>query len=332
MRLVRPDPDSTSFQLRALVTIARTASEGFGPPQRALVRAMRDVIFCTSEDIEDLQYISAEELTSHVDDGEQALQLVRLMIIVCVADGIPTRNQLSLVTEFARALSVQEPAIEVITYLAKGQRLRFRVAFLRRSHIRHYFRNTYRMAGGILPVIKAVLRFRGVLGEDDATVSRFKALQELPHQTLGYQFYRHCRDAGIAFPGEKEGFPEGAIFHDVTHVLSGYDTSAQGELKNAAFQAGYTRDAHDFFTWLIAMVLHGARINLTPFPMPNIEGLLAEDRLAEDMIRELSRGASVKVDLGDAWNFWNYAEIPIEEVRERLGIPSRHAFQMAGSV
>jgi hypothetical protein len=50
------------------------------------------------------------------------------------------------------------------------------------------------------------------------------------------------------------------------------------------------------------------------------------------MIRELSRGASVKVDLGDAWNFWNYAEIPIEEVRERLGIPSRQAFQMAGSV
>ena len=332
MKLFRPDPDSISFQLRALMTIARAASEGFGAPQRAVVCAMRDVIFGANVDTEDLQPISPAELATQLDDDEQALQLIRLMIVVCVADGIPSLDQVSLVADFARALSVEEPATKVITYLARGQLLRFRIAFLRRSHIRHYFRNTYRMAGGVLPVISAVLRFRGVLSEDQATVSRFQALEALPRQSLGYQFYRHCRDAKIAFPGEKGGFPEGAVFHDVTHVLSGYDTSAQGELKNAAFQAGYTRGSHDYFTWLIAMILHGARVNLTPFPMPNIKGLLAEDGLAEDMIRELDRGTSVKVDLGDAWNFWDYAEVPIEEMRERLGIPPRHGSRMAGSV
>lgn len=151
-------------------------------------------------------------------------------------------------------------------------------------------------------------------------VSRFQGLEALPHQTLGYQFYRHCMNAGIAFPGQKAGFPEGAVFHDVTHVLSGYDTSAQGELCNAAFQAGYTTGAHDFFTWLIAMVLHCARVNLTPFPMPNIQGLLGEEGLAENMLRELARGGCVMADLGDAWDFWEYAEVPIEGVRKELGI------------
>ena len=329
MKLIRPDPRTMPHQLRALATIARTARDGFGQPQRALVCAMRDVLFRTNEDLEDLQPISPAELATHVNDDDQALQLIRLMTVLCVADGLPSRDQVSLVADFAEALAVEEPAVKVITYLAKGQLLRFRLAFLRRSHIRHYFRNTYRMTGGFLPVIMAVLRFRGVLGEDNAKASRFKALEEFPQQTLGYQFYRHCVDAGIAFPGEKEGFPEGAIFHDVTHVLSGYDTSAQGELKNAAFQAGYTRDAHDFFTWLIAMVLHGARVNLTPFPMPNIKGLLAEEGLAEGMLRELARGGSVKVDLGDAWNFWDYAEVPIDDVRERLGVPARLTAGMA---
>ena len=329
MKLRRPTPRSTTHQLRALVTIARAARNGFGRPQRALVRAMQVVIFRTNEDLDDLRPISPTELGTRVEDHDEALQLVRLMTVVCVADGPPRRDQVSLVADFADALAVEEPAVKVISHLARGQLLRFRLAFLRRSHLRHYFRNTYRMSGGVLPVIKAVLRFRGLLGEDNATVSRFKSLEALPHRTLGYQFYCHCVDAGIAFPGQKEGFPEGAIFHDVTHVLSGYDTSAQGELNNAAFQAGYTRGAHDFFTWLIAMVLHGARINLTPFPMPNIEGLLGEEGLAESMLRELERGSAVNVDLGDAWNFWDYADFPIDDVRERLGISPRQIAQTA---
>ena len=328
MKLYRPDPQSITYQLRALATIACTGRNGFEQPQRALVQAMRDVVFRTNEGIEDLRSISPSDLAAHVRDDDQALQLVRLMTVLCVADGPPSRDQVSLVADFAEALGVEEPAVKVITYLAKGQLLRFRLGFLRRSHIRHYFRNTYRMTG-LLPLIKAVLRFRGVLGEDNVTVSRFKALEALPHQTLGYQFCRHCLDAGIAFPGQKEGFPEGAVFHDVTHVLSGYDTSAQGELKNAAFQAGYTRDAHDFFTWLIAMVLHGARVNLTPFPMPNIKGLLGEEGLADSMLRELERGTAVKVDLGDAWDFWDYAEVPIDDVRERLGVLPRLTSRMA---
>jgi hypothetical protein len=289
---------------------------------------MRDVIFRGDGEVEDLCPISPPEMGANMKSDAQALQLVRLMTVMCVADGPPSPDQIALVADFAEALNVEEPAVNVVAYLANGQLLRFRLAFLRRSQIRHYFRNTCRMTGGFLPVIKAVLRFRGVLPEDARTVSRFKALEELPHDTLGYRFYRHCMDAGIAFPGQKEGFPEGAIFHDVTHVLSGYDTSAQGELNNAAFQAGYTRDAHDFFTWLIAMVLHGARINLTPFPMPNIEGLLGEEGLADSMLRELDRGGSVNVDLGDAWDFWDYAELPIAVVRDQLGILPRQSLRL----
>ena len=329
MQIHRTDPRSAPYQLRALLMIARAAREEFGAPQRAVVQAMQHVFFHISEDIGDLQPISPTELAAHVGQDDQALQLIRLMVVVSVADGPPSRDQVSLIEAFAAVLAVDEPAVKVIAYLAKGRLLRFRLAFLRRSHIRHYFRNTYRMSGGFLPVIKAVLRFRGVLGEDAATVSRFRSLETLSQATLGYQFFRHCVDAGIAFPGEKEGFPVGAIFHDVTHVLSGYDTSAQGELKNAAFQAGYTKGAHDFFTWLIAMVLHGARVNLTPFPMPNIEGLLGEEGLAESMVRELERGSCVKVDLGDAWDFWDHAESPIGEVRERLGIPPSQLTQAA---
>ena len=147
-----------------------------------------------------------------------------------------------------------------------------------------------------------------------------RALEQLPENTLGRHFFRHCVDAEIPFPGEKGGFPAGAVFHDLTHVLSGYDTSPEGEMKNAAFQAGYTKGEHDFFTWLIAVVLHATGINLTPFDMGFRPGRMGEGRLAEDVLRELERGNGVTRDLGVCWDFWEYLELPIDVARERLGI------------
>jgi hypothetical protein len=197
--------------------------------------------------------------------------------------------------------------------------LRFRLAFRRRSHIRAYFRNT-RAIAGVPGVVTGILRFRGVIGEDAESAARFRALEALPDDTLGCRFFRHCVDAEIPFPGEKGGFPAGAVFHDLTHVLSGYDTSPEGELKNAAFQAGYTKGEHDFFTWLIAVVLHATGINLTPFDMGFRPGRMGEGSLAEDMLRELERGKRVERDLGDRWDFWEFMDLPIDVARERLGI------------
>ncbi len=144
----------------------------------------------------------------------------------------------------------------------------FRVAFLRHSHIRIYLRNSYRSLGGILPMISALLVARGVMQEDSVSASRFRALANLPEETLGYQFFRHYTDAGLAFPGEKGGF-----------------------------------------------------INLAPFPMPVLLGRIGQGNLAMEVLRGLQRGAAMKVDLGNNWDFWEYVELPIEVARGRLGIP-----------
>jgi hypothetical protein len=309
--------------------VAGAAEGGLGQPQRALLDAFQRIVLETHQGIETLKPISPEALAAHVDDPAHALQLIRLMVVTCLADGPPSGGQMSLLSAFAAALGVEEPAVTVVGHLAKGRLLRFRLAFMRRSHVRHYLRNTYRMSGGIRPVIRALLRFRGLIQEDHETASRFRALEHLPEDTLGYQFFRHCVDADLPFPGEKGGFPEGAIYHDVTHVLSGYDTSPEGELKNAAFQAGYTKDDHDFFVWLFSIVLHAARINLLPFQIPVLPGLIGQGTLAMDILRELERGNSLELDLGDRWDFWDHAELPIEVVRQRLGVPP-HSAQATG--
>lgn len=326
MQLHTVDAQSAPLQIRALQTVASAADGGPSRAHQAVVDAMREELFAavTVAHAERAQAeVSPAALAGQGIGPDQARQLVRMMIVVSVADGPPSNAQAEYLTACANALGVKEPGVKVLTHLAAGRLMRFRFSFLPHSHVRHYFRNTYRMLGGLIPMMTAVLRFRGVLATDAPKVERYRALKELPQNTLGYRFYRHCVDAGIGFPGEKDGFPEGAIFHDVTHALIGHDTSAQGELKNAAFQAGYTRDDHDFFTWLFAMVLHGARVNMTPFPMPNIPQLLAEEGLARTMLQELRLGGRAKVDIGRAWDFWEYAELPLGDVCRQLGFPQR---------
>jgi hypothetical protein len=320
MDVLPPSPHSAERQIGALATIARAATNGFSRPQRALLKAFQEVVFATAFDVDALDDVDAQSLADQVDVPAQGRQLVRFMVVLALTDGPPSRAQMEWLRAYARALHVDEPAVNVIDHLARGHRLRFRIAFMRRSHMRHYMKNTYRMAGGIFSVIRAVLRFRGVLPEDVEKANRFRALEKLPGDSLGHHFFAHCRKNALPFPGEQGGFPDGAVYHDFTHVLTGYDTSPQGEMKNAAFQAGYTKDDHDFFTWLISIVLHTTGVNLTPFEMEMEPGRIGEEGLAAEILRELKRGTQMKVDLGERWSCWDYVELPIDVARERLGV------------
>lgn len=321
MDFLKPGPKRAAFQLRGIAMVSRAAEAGLDRPQRALLDAIQRLIMETDLDLETLEPITPEELATHVEDRSQARQLVRLMVTMSLADGPPSPEQMSLLLSFSNALDVEEPSVRVIGYLAKGKTLRFKLAFLRHSHIRNYLRNTYRMGGGLRPLVRALLRFRGVIKEDLQTASRYRGLADLPADTLGHQFFRHCDAAGLAFPGEKGGFPIGALYHDFAHVLAGYDTSPEGEMKAAAFQAGFTQDDDDFFTALFAILIHTAGINVAPIRMPILVGRIGQDGLAMEVVHALQRGAAMRTDLGNRWNFWEYVELPIEVVREWLGVP-----------
>ena len=321
MKFLESRPECASYELRALTAVARAAMTGLGQPQRAMVDAVQRLVLHLDLDVGSVEPIEPTELAAHIEGPGHANQLVRLMVATSLADGPPSREQISRISAYADALHVEEPSLRVVAHLARGHSLRFRIAFMRRSHIRAYLRNTYRMLGGIRPMLHGLVVARGVIGEDRAAVARYRALSELPEGTLGREFYRHYTKEGLAFPGEKSGFPVGALFHDFSHVLAGYDTSPEGEMKNAAFQAGFTRHKDAFFTALFAIVIHTAGINLAPFPMPVFRGRIGQGTLAWDVLHGLQRGAAMKLDLGDGWDFWESVELPIEEARARLGIP-----------
>jgi hypothetical protein len=280
----------------------------------------QQVTLGTHLDVDTLPEVDTITLAEHFRDPALARQLVRGMLVVSLAVGPATPVQMELIGRFASELGVDEPAVRAIEHLAHEELVRFLLDFHRRSNLRDYINNQYRTQGGIFAVATALLEFKGVV-HDEALADRFRALAHLPDNTLGHAFFDHYRENGFAFPGEQGGFPIGAIFHDIGHVLAGYDTSPEGELQIASFQAGYRRTEDSFFTILFAVLIHTAGVNVSPLPMPKRLGRIGEGDLAARMIHALRRGARMTVDLGDAWDFWPYGELPLEEARRRLGVP-----------
>jgi ubiquinone biosynthesis protein Coq4 len=147
---------------------------------------------------------------------------------------------------------------------------------------------------------------------------------------VGRCFFEHDHSNGFAFPGEEGGFFVGALFHDFGHVLAGYDTTPEGELQVACFQAGYRRCEDAFFTILFAVLIHTAGVNVAPIAMPKHPGRIGEGDLAARMIHALQRGSQVSVDLADRWDFWPLVALPLAEVRRRLGVPPLEAAFASG--
>jgi len=319
MQITPLDPRFAKLGQRAMASVARASENGMDPSHRTLLAAAERMLLHTGADLASLAPIEPSELSLTDAPADQRRQLVRGLVVMSLAAGPTSDEQAALLTAYAAALDVDEPAVDVMNRLAHKEMLLFRLDFYRHSHLRDYMGNQYRNQGGILGVAKGVLGMRGLIA-DANLAARFDAFGELPENTLGYGFFKMYADRGFSFPGRKDGFPMGALFHDFAHLLSGYDTTPEGELCAAAFQAGFRRNEDAFFTLLFAVLTHTAGMNMTPLEQPVLLGRIGEEGLAEAMLDALRRGSQMTVDIGVDWDFWPLVAQPLAEARAQLGV------------
>ncbi len=319
MDIIEPKSEEAFYGLRAMKMVAQASEKGLGDYERNLLAAAQKVVLHTNFDVDSLTPISPEELANHFENQDLRHQLVQGMIVMSIVDGPATHEQVALISSFAKTLEVDEPAVKVNQELAERELLLFRLDFYRQSQLVDYLKNQYHQYGGIIGVAKALLGFKGLV-EDKELAARFRALGDLPENTLGYAFFQHYTKNGFAFPGEKGGFPLGAVYHDFTHVLSGHSITREGEMLNGAFQAGYRRNKNAFFIILFVVLSQSSGVNMTPVDMPPTLGRLGKGDLAERFLKEIKRGSSMNTDLGDDWDFWEYVDLPLDEARTKLGV------------
>jgi hypothetical protein len=224
-----------------------------------------------------------------------------------LVEGTPTQAAEQRVAALAQALDLQEQGLSVLYDVSHGHALYARLDMLRR------FSRFLRGAEGFPGIWKVVPSMLGLWGRDPKLLTRYQALEGCARGTLGRALFDHFRDNNFKLPGELGGMP--LVFHDLGHVLAGYGTDPQSEIQQAAFQAGYAR--RDGFTFLLFGILQfhlGMRI--TPIAQ-GYQHLFDVPRILE----ALRRGAACKADLSEGYDLFADKDLPLDEVRARLGIP-----------
>ncbi len=317
MRLLQPDPAAALLGLRAMKTVA-SAVGPMSPVRRTLLDAARRVILRVEADIDALAPITPAEFAAGFTSPELREQFTNGMLVMALSDGVPSREMVAEVEAFAKAIGVSTPALTDLRLLAERHMTIFKIDFLRRSQIADIMKNQLEQKGP-LGLAKSVLTMRGLM-EDPALAARYRAWNDLPEGTLGRSLVEFYAKNGFSLPGERKGFPEAGLYHDLCHILGGYGTDPEGEVQVAAFTAGFKKE-RPLFIMLFAVLIFSTGVNMRPSNEDFVTtGVLGKPGVAERMFAAVERGTKVNLDLSDNWDYWAYVGLPLEEVRRRLNV------------
>lgn len=317
MRLEQPEPAAALLGLRAMKTVASVAG-GPGRSQLALMEAARRVILHIDADIATLPPVTPAELAAGFPSGDLRHQFVNGLLVLALADGVPSRETVAGVEAFAQALGIATPELVNLRRLAEQHMTLFKLDLLRRSQVGDIMRNQLEQHG-VVSLAKSILGMRGLI-EDPELAARYRAWEKLPAGTVGRSMWEYFQHNKFGMPGERFGFPEAGLYHDFCHVLGGYGTDPQGELQVASFTAGFKR-TRPFYLILFAVLIFSTGVNARPTATGYTTiGVLGEPGAAERMFAAIERGALVNIDLSDRWDYWPLVDQPIDEVRRQLNI------------
>jgi hypothetical protein len=292
--------------LRALRHVA-LANDRFTAAERALIEGVARIHDVTvAADL--LEPVSYDELARVITDPHRRKRVVQLAIVMALVEGAPAPATESAVAELAVALGLDEEGLKVLSEVTHGHALHARLDMFRR--VGRFVRNAKGFPG-ILHFAPIVL---GVGAGNPQQAASYRELEACAPGTLGRALYDHFIENDFKFPGERGGLP--LLFHDLGHVLAGYGTDPQGEIQQAAFQAGFARK-DGFAVLLFGILQFHVGLRITPVAK-GYHGLFDVPLV----LSALQRGASCKVDLTQGFDVFAHQHRPLDEVRAELGIPA----------
>jgi hypothetical protein len=302
--------------------------------RRGITSAMATVFGETSlPDVDTLKSVSSGELVRLVDEVDLRLDLVRVLAVLALLDGMVEKGKIELVLDFASALHVHAEFVDALHQLLL-------------DHARWVGYDMIRANVFTIPGVPWVpddpygpfLPY-GSDGADPVLSERYERLSSLDTGTFGRAFFDHYKGNGYAFPGASEGLVEAwATPHDCLHVLSGYSTSAQGELLVAAFTGGALDPTIDFMESHIVptiLIYHlgvdinkglnagdRGRMEADPAWADNYDGNVHLGLDAEKLWVAWERGRAMSENVYSGhWDFWAHIATPLGELRNRWNIP-----------
>lgn len=257
-------------------------------------------------DISTLPAAEPADLVATLKDRGTAEEALKYLAVMTMVDGSLDHHKLKRVLEYSRALDIEADYLTDLVEAASG-RLAWATADMWRKNFDSVLS---RPSEGLDPGVW-IRPYEGA-SADPVLAARYEALGKLPQNTFGKALWDFDKKNGYPFPGDPAAL--NAAFgtpHDSTHVISGYDTSARGELLVSTFTAGMhpinPMSGHIlpviFFFHLgeqLNDVGHAGTGGLDP----------------DEFWHAWARGQEMTVDIFDPeWIVWDWVERDLDELR-----------------
>jgi hypothetical protein len=263
-------------------------------------------------DVANLIAVTPAALATVIPDPVLRDNALKFLTIMAFVDGRLDKAKIARVIDYAKALGIDEDYLDDIAEAARGH-VQEALAHMVRSNLQSI---TGKDWGPQADETAWLVPYKDRPEPD--LVARFEKLGKLAQGTFGRAFYEHYHGNGYDFPGAPEGlnFAFG-VPHDSAHVLSGYNTTARGELLVSTFTAGM--HPHQPMAGHILPVIFSWHLDIQINPVAkSAQGALDPDQFWHAW----AAGKTCTIDtFAPDWDFWRYVEAPLIDLRRQWSIP-----------
>lgn len=314
MKLVPLRPDQSVLMNQAMHAVV--SAEGISEPspiERDSIAAIHRHLFQTDEPPAPALRTLPQDLYAAMNTADLRQMTVRVLLMLPFVDLQVSAAKAQVVEHAARILDVQDPGLGILRHAVKRRYRLITLGILHRG-IKSFWSGTGRaslrdwfdMAMVVLPVLTPGRR---------KLRDRYLALGDAAPGTLGNVLFRFYRENGFAMPGEPRSFPEKFVLHELYHIFGSYPVTHQGEMLTAAFTGG---NVEEMCMDMILLSLLQYQIGATVAGVSRgIPGQLDPG----EFFHAVARGAAMRVNLMQEWDFWRVAHRPLDDLRQEYSLP-----------
>lgn len=274
-------------------------------------------------DVRALVPLAAEEAAAAIADPAVRLRIVQMIVVLELLEHPLDPGLARHVASYANALGVSEPMVRAGREIADGHLALMYADVQRNSYYTEEMRREV-LHGHLWRLVRSKFAYSALVG-DHHIAKRWCALGGMPAGSWGRTTFEFYQVHQFPLPGERHGIGEIGAHHDFVHVLADYPATPEGEIDVFAFIAASMDDPKGFAQLVMTLGLFqnasihhvaGKRVAIARSDTLSDPG--AATRFADAM----HRGSVCTVDALGIDHFALAAE-PLDEVRDRFGIPAR---------
>ena len=331
--MIHLDPDFKTLNetqrnvaLNCLYGLTQHANEKrpSGVTQTRLIHAIGTALLGIEHEIKKERWdkINLLELKDKFEGVEEGIRhrLFQLYTLAeLILDPLPEQATETL-KQAAKALGVKDEFIEIAREYSQGAYGIAASDLARKGYMGNP--DLVKKGGELMHVHKTLTDPFEVDEDDPELLNQWLALEHCQKDSLGRNIWEYYQGRGFVFTGQKGSVNPSIAQHDWIHLLCDYNTTIEGELEVFSFIGSAIPDIKGF-SFLVAIVslFETGRLESWGGGVLNADkGHLDLPGMPERVADAIRRGRICNRDVMYGIDYFEYKDMPIEEVRNQLNI------------